>query len=504
MSTEPLTVTSLEEARALLDSLDASDWEISDQLSVIALRSGSTQVPTDLTRVLDAMQVVVVDARIHGTLAGSTLVARYRHGDAHVAQFPDRSPSDLFEDRDQRRQAEAVWASGEGALALPLEWHAEVELDLTRLLDQRPGVRYRVTRFASTVEDAFKRLPFWELGQMIPNDTETRTVFVALDAPGSRVDLGSLSLCGPTASFFQLPTSARASEAAVRYDVPDLPNPEALTALAVGDDRDGAAIFWQSLTAYLTDCGGSAALAELSSELRVGSEGEIRLVFKGFRTIHLELREPLQGSTGVFSVYRWAFAEPSPDRLLAIQQVASLQDSSGLVDNIHDLLASAQIVYAGLRSDAVGEAVKGYRDAYSQALDAARQSVKGSQDLTKTAIERAIAALIAVGAVLIARAGAALTPTLSEQLLYSVAAFLGVLAALSILIEGPLISAPLKHLEKDLALGSPLLTPEQVSKLVGAKTVETARWRGTCVRCVVPVLYMVGSAAIVLVAIPNI
>jgi hypothetical protein len=504
MSIASDVVTSLEDVRTLLDSIESAGWEIHDELAVVALRSASTRDPADLTRTLDALQPIVVDARFYGRIAESTLVVRYRNGDAHVAQFPDRSPTDLFDDRSQRRQAEAVWASGEGALALPLDWHVEVEVDLARLLPQQPSARFRVTRFASTVEAAFRRLPFWELGQLIPNDQQTRTVFMALDAPDDRVDLGSLSLCGPNASIVELPKAARASDAAVRNDAPDLPNPEALVAPTARDNPEAGRHFWKSLTTYIADCGGSAALSELSSELRLRDEGEIRLIFKGFRTIHLVLREPIKGSDDVLLIYRWAFAEPSPDRLLAIQQVASLQDSSSLVDNIHDLRASAEIVYAGLRNDAVAEAVKGYRDAYSQALDAARQTVRGSQDLTKSAVERAIAALVAVGAVLIARAGTTLTPALSEQLLYGVAAFLGVLATFSVFIEGPLIGATLKHLEKDLALGSPLLTQDQISKLVQAETVEAAKTRGKRVRFTVPALYVVGAAVILLLAIPNV
>jgi hypothetical protein len=504
MSIASDVVTSLGDVRTLLDSIESASWDVHDELAVVALRSASTQNPADLTRILDALQPVVVDARLHGRIAESTLVARYRNGDAHVEQFPDRSPTDLFDDRSQRRQAEAVWASGEGALALPLDWHVEAEVDLTRLLPQEPSARFRVTRFASTVEAAFKRPPFWELGQLIPNDAKTRTVFISLDAPDDRVDLGSLSLCGPNASMIEVPNAARPSDAAVRGDAPDLPNPEALVASTARDNPEAGRHFWKSLINYLADCGGSAALAELSSELRLRDEGEIRLIFKGFRTIHLPLREPTKGSDDILLIHRWAFAEPSPDRLLAIQQVASLQDSSSLVDNIHDLRASAEIVYAGLRNDAVAEAVKGYRDAYSQALDAARQTVKGSQDLTKSSVERAIAALIAVGAVLIARAGTSLATALSEQLLYGVAAFLGVLAALSVLVEGPLIGATLKHLEKDLALGSPLLTPNQISNLVQAETVKAAQKREKYVRFAVPALYVIGAAVIVFLAIPNV
>ncbi len=116
-----------------------------------------------------------------------------------------------------------------------------------------------------------------------------------------------------------------------------------------------------------------------------------------------------QDVTETIALRGWALHDASPDRLLALRQVASLYGTdTAPFGHAADVQASAEVIYAGLRTDAVAEAVKGSREAHAQAQDAARQTVKNATDMVKGATERMLAALVAVGAVLIANAGRAL------------------------------------------------------------------------------------------------
>jgi hypothetical protein len=205
----------------------------------------------------------------------------------------------------------------------------------------------------------------------------------------------------------------------------------------------------------------------------------------------------------VLSLYDWASTEKSPDRLLAVQQVASLLEADQLLDHVGDLRGSAEIVYTGLRSEAVAEAVRGFREAHAATLETVRQTLTSVQDLTKAATDRGFAALVAVGAVLVANGTRSLSNHVGRLLLLLVAAFLIFLAVWSFTVEGPLVAAPMKNLEVDLRRGSPLLTDGQVKELLDAETISITRRRSTVVHFTIPGLHLALSLAIVIFGFPS-
>ncbi|MFC5731005.1 MULTISPECIES: hypothetical protein [Nocardioides] len=429
----------------------------------------------------------------------TTLRLRRRNGALSLDQLPNDTPRDLFDDPSELRLAEEVWAGHvEAAVRLPFEWHAEAEIDLGRVVARDVG-DVRVTRRIATIQDAFDTTPYWVLRTLVP--ATGRRTFVALDAPAEQVDLGTVSFAGAETVFHKVAAIQPPTPVETPYDLLELPTPSDLLPAAGLPPQDGSGS-WSSLLALLEGSAAAAALCFLASDVRLIG-GTPRLTFRGLRSTTIELSGRINTRTPL-QLFNWTFSEPSPDRLLAVQQVASLQSNDELIEALDDVRVSAEIVYSGLRADAVAEAVKGYRDAHANALEAARQTLKSVQEMIKASSERALASIVAVGAVLIARAGTTLDASVGENLLRAVAGFLIFLAIVSVALEGPLASVPLKNLASDLRQGSPLLSPAQADALASGETLKLARRRAVTARIAIPVIYLAGAAGIVFIAIPQI
>jgi hypothetical protein len=375
----PPAIASLADARALLEQLATRGWLITDGLGSISLESEPSADPNGLLSVLDTLGNVSQDGRLLGKRGRATLRLRRRHGELSIDQLPDDTPNELFEDATERRLAEDVWAgSADVAMRLPFEWRAEAEIDLGSLVGSDVG-DVRVSMYVSTVEAAFDGTPYWHLRSLVP--PVGRRIYIALDAPSEQVDLGAISFAGAETalrmtSSTQLPGSTEPS-----HELPELPLPTDLL-LAAGRTTPDAPGGWSTLVSSLQRSAAAAALCWMSSDLRISGMSP-RLTFRGLRSTSIVLAKPPDDAQAILTLFEWTFLEPSPDRLLAVQQVASLQSSDELIASIADIRASAEIVYLGLRSDAVAEAVKGYREAHANALDAARQAVKSVQEMTK-------------------------------------------------------------------------------------------------------------------------
>jgi hypothetical protein len=230
----------------------------------------------------------------------------------------------------------------------------------------------------------------------------------------------------------------------------------------------------------------------LASSVQVAGD-RVTLDFLGFKRISLALPDPAelepQAVAAGLELRRWALQDASPDRLLAVRQVVSLYEHDDPFRHAQDVQASAEIIYVGLRSDAVAEVVKSSRDAQAQAYDTVRQAVKSSQDLVKVATERFLAGLVTAGAIVIANANRNLSDVVSRNLSLLLAGFFGVLAVVAVFIEGPLLSLQMKHLATDLRTGSSLLTEQQRQSIVGGPGVRATWLRIRIIRVAIPVLY---------------
>jgi hypothetical protein len=493
---------SLREISRFVQELSDAGWSVVDGLSSVALASPVSTAETLLEQV-DTLAPATSDARLIGTFASKELRLRVINNTLLVDRLPTEAPAALFGDKIEVRAAERLWADDvDAAFELPFAWRAEVELDLAKILSNLdPRVDVRVALRRSTVTDLLTQQPYWELERLLSSGL-TRRVYMAMDAANDVVHLGRVTLSGPDLDFWALPAATNVAAPLrpdIQLELPDLTSPQDVLPLPGEVLRDGSG--WLSVVDHLRTAAAGIAWCQLASEVRV-RERTPHLAFRGYRKIVMPLPNAPAESQPVLALHSWVFAEPSPDRLLAVQQVASLQPVSDLPDTVADVRASAEIVYAGLRNDAVAEVVKGFRDAQAATLDTVRQTLKGVQELTKAATDRAFAALIAVGGVLIAKAGANLPDEAGRHLLLVVAGFLALLAAWSAVVEGPLVTVGLRNLKQDLATGSPLLSRDQTDKLADLETVKAARRRASVVRMLIPILHLAVAWAIIAFAIP--
>lgn len=131
------------------------------------------------------------------------------------------------------------------------------------------------------------------------------------------------------------------------------------------------------------------------------------------------------------------------------------------------------------------------REAHAAAHEAVRATATASQDLVKNATQRSLAALVTVGAALVASADLVLPVSVGRLLILLVAAFLLVLALIAVVIEGPLLALPAKHLAADLEHQHDLLTGEQRTSVANTPSLQSAKRLSMTVRIEVPLLHVV-------------
>ncbi|MEO7262662.1 MAG: hypothetical protein ABI047_15610 [Jatrophihabitantaceae bacterium] len=136
-------------------------------------------------------------------------------------------------------------------------------------------------------------------------------------------------------------------------------------------------------------------------------------------------------------------------------------------------------------------------------LGRVRQGLRSAQDLAKSATERFLAALVGIGAVIIANASKNLSDHVNRDLMLLVAGFLVALALFSVLVEGPLLAIPLRNLERDLKDGSSLLTADQLHRVTSIPSVGSTCRRLTVIRVVIPAVYTLTAVFILILGYPN-
>lgn len=494
------------DVRALL----AEGWVATDGLTSGRLVRADLSDPTPYLARLEALGAAVLDVHVVGMRAGQALRLRRVNHRYEVVSLPEASPEALFEDRDEQELATRAWdRDGDAALSLPLSWTITIDLNLTRLVAVPAGIELRVCLYAKTITDAISSATPTSAGLLMPRPGNRRVYLAALD-PGDTVNLGAITLSclpvdtDPGTGALDLPGSGEpmAGELAV-FDALPAELPPAFQLLPPSEPPPAQ---WQASVTRLGSLSAFSVWCSLASSCSVEPAG-VHLEFVGFKRLALDLPDPDQNDAdAVAQTHRlrtWSFRDESPDRLLAVRQVVSLYTGHDALAHADDILASAEIIYLGLRSDAVAEVVKSAREAQSQVLDAVRQGLRSAQDLAKSATERFFAALVGIGAVLIANASKSLSDHVSRDLMLLVAGFLVALALFSILVEGPLLAIPLRNLERDLKDGSSLLTADQLQRATSIPSVGSTRRRLTAIRVVIPTFYALTAALILVLGYPN-
>lgn len=496
--TAVLELSSFATARGTLDALGGAGWEATQQQQAITLTARAQHDLAASLAALQPLQSLVQNLEAVASLGGQDVRLRHVNGHLEVTGFPNIASDELFNSPPEVDAANrARDGDVDAAMSLPLEWRVTVDLALQRLA---PSMDLRVYASLDSLIEEFAAASLQQLRRLIP-EGDRRRVFLSLDGDLAPLHLGRISLL----------TVGSGSQAEALPPTTDTLPGENLAADGKGKwlrptdmlPATDAAVpsEWAPV---LRTCRAAAAVGTwglLANAVKL-SDTKLELDLLGFKRVHLAL--PVEPPYGLaladvdasLRLRNWALQEGSPDRLLAVRQVASLYAGSEALSAADDVRASAEVVYIGLRSDAVAEVVKSAREARSVATDVVRQAVKASQDLVKSATERFLAGLVAIGAVVIANASRNLPDDVSRDLMLLIAGFFGLLALFSLLVEGPLLGLPIKHLAAETRASGTLLTEEQRKEISGSTMVEGLRWRVKAVRIALPLVYVLATGAI--------
>lgn len=494
-----LDLRPLEVLRREIERLRTAGWVFSDEAHRILVER-SVVSPIEGRHLLSVFGDALAVLRVEGTYGDFRVRIRLFGDVFEIVELPDGRLERFFEEPEERDAARRLEdREAEAALALPLTWHASGDLDLGRPLVAQPGVEVRVVLSSEWLIRNVIGGGVAGIARFVP-DSGQRRVYIALEAPYEAVHFGSVSLTGYM-STLELPKSAIPLPGEELSGVGDalLPSPSAL--VPYGEVMRGP---WLEVVRVC----GAAFIASTWHRLATSVHDDGQLVeFLGFKRVVARLPAPADVETeivaGTHRLYRWAFQDLSPDRLLAVRQVVSLYQDALALLRPKDVLESAEVVFVGLRTEAVAEVLRGTREAQSQAADSVRQSLKAVQDLTKSATERVLASLVAVAAVVAANSTRTLSDRVGRNLLLLVAAFMALLAIFAVVLEGPLLSLPLRKLKDDLREGNPILTESQRQRAAELPSVVATKRRVRILRAIVPLTYVALAAAILVWGYPE-
>ena len=483
-----------------LDALTNSDWVVHDVINDVQVKKTTRNLAAAMAE-LTPLGPATSDVEAVGERAGHEIRLRMVRGVMEIVWLPEVDPRALFEAGEDLDNALRTWdRDASAAQALPMGWTVTAYLSLDALIPEDADFDVRLAVDPDTIVAAFVSTSLPTLNRLVP-PSGPRRVYLSLHGAAAPVHLGTVSLAtSGTTNPVLLPPSAvpLPGEAAISQDGVGLPCPHSLIPLAPTD----VPVEWERAVRRCTAAAAAATWALLASSVDVAGD-KVTLDFLGFKRVKIALQDPIalesEVLAAVLKLRVWALQDTSPDRLLAVRQVVSLYEhdtSFGNAQDIQDIQASAEIIYVGLRSDAVAEVVKSSRDAQALANDTVRQALKSSQDLVKAATERFLAGLVATGAVVIANANRSLSDGVSRNLMLLLACFFGVLGIVAVFVEGPLLSLQMKHLPADLRTGSSLLTEKQRQIVVESASVQATQLRIRIVRVTIPVLYLALTLAI--------
>jgi hypothetical protein len=416
---------------------------------------------------------------------------------------PEGDPASVFEG-DALQAAERAWQGDvSAASSLTGNWRGDVSVKLQSPFEKLvPSVAWRVVRNTSVLVNAFAEYPWWRSGELIRE--KQRPVIVGI--------VGEQGVVYRTPSFVAasldvlpsldvpvgMATRRKEVESSSASRLPDeLPLPEELLPSAP-EHADGR------IEKALQPKAEASAWAWLSNSVVASGDGGTALLeFFGYRRKTFEVRgEGFTGEPGqqAFRLYRWATVEESPDRILAVRQVVSLQDGADLPKRPDDVVTAAEPLYRALRAGEVAAVLETQRQARSIAIETARQGAEAAQAGAKSATERTIASLGAVAGVAVANATAVLSAEDSRGIALGIAALFIFLALWAVLVEGPPMRSPILSLGLDLPKVGYLLSKKEIDEILDMTVVKKARRSVLRVRIVTPLVYALGAAVTIAVA----
>jgi hypothetical protein len=414
---------------------------------------------------------------------------------------PTGDPAAVFEGA-TLQIAERAWQGDvSAARSLPGMWRGDISVQLNLALQsQVDQIAWRVVRTLGVIENEFAAYPWWKMAELV-RSTAGPVVFVVIEEP--RVTYTSHSFSIISLELLQaiaIPVSISARLEAVRTcSAPRLPVEIALPEELVPQPGSMPNSRIEQVLMLKAE---ACAWAWLSNEVMLSSD-KARIEFLGYRRKSFELDGTgyTSGSDKrIYPTYRWATMENSPDRVLAIRQVMSLQDGDTLPTEPDNILTAAEPIYRALRTNEVAAVLEMRQQARNVAIDAARQSADVAQSTARSAATRAIATLGAVASIAVARATAVLSAKDSRDIAVGIAALLIFLAVWAVFIEGPPMRAPLASLEYDFPRIADLLTQKERKDILSMNVLKKAKDDVLKIRIAAPGLYIVTAAIVLIVA----
>jgi len=488
-----------------IDVLAANGWALEQQGVALTLRRTGND-PRSLHDELSQLFPLLTDARLSGRWPGHELQLEYVEGGFAIA---DASPGDLreaFAGADLDLALDAWNGDVEAALELAGSWIATADVDPAQLLQGADGTRrWYVLPSVDAVCSLLRDQPWWEIAGLL--ELPVAVVILVwnahpeLDVRTARLHIGSLAAdvqsLGHTRSEAGTPMDVDFA-GLINRPTPGTPLPPTL---APAPDREplpgseDARIYIE-----LWRCCAAAAWAWLATAVEVHNRGSATLEFFGLQRTRHDLQSSgpnigIRQCRASYELWRWATSGDSLDRLLAVRQVVSLYRDAPPWAQASDIQLAAEPVFIALRSDATAEAFRTQREARALALTVARETADATIGLAKGAVERCLAALAGIGAVIIAHTSRALTDSQAFKLRLLIGIFLIIMAGWSALIEGPSVSVSINSLPTDIGTLGELLSPGQRQQALDLQTLKKARRQSRIVRVAVPMAYAVAAAA---------
>ncbi len=410
--------------------------------------------------------------------------------------------SDRFFGR-QASQARDAWdGDADAALGLPGAWVVSAEIRLAEPINEsHPETAWVVVPTVDVVLAAISEVPVWKLAPSFDRLLPTVWLVEALGASdvliagaSAIVPLGSDSAAAEVASA--LATHAPPARWRKPAHLPDLAHPKALAPIQVR----GTAL--NQLEAAMWRASATTAWVAIASTVGTPSTGsaKIDVEYFGLQRVSHEIDRAGIAVTSddaslALEMFTWSTSPDSVDQLLAVQQVCSLYREVAPWYSTADVFDAAQSVFMTLRRDAVAEALKERRAARAVAIEAAQRTSEHVAALSRSTAERVVGTLLAVVGVLVAKTTKTITPEQAQDLHWLLVVALVALAAWTIFIEGPPLTAPLSELEEDLPEIAKLLRPRERDEILKLHAIQGARHRARLIRWCAPIVFGLSAVA---------
>jgi hypothetical protein len=483
-----------------LEQLLLDGWAISESLRSSRLTSppGLVQDTGDrLLRSLLSLQPILVEAEISSDVGVRLSVS---NGAAWVRDVPT-PVADYFDGPALRVAERARDGDVDAAVSLVGNWSAEATVDLAQPIPfGAGGYTWRVVRHEQVVVDAFQSLEWWRIGELV-RGVEQQLIVLVLNANEDHFVTGAFIVAGPRWHQKTGQPDVHAKRASVLASSGFLGPAYLCLPEELGpEQRQGFAQLHSVCAAYAA----ASAWAWLANSVLIdGSDASLE--FFGFQRVRQRIdREGLTepaAQVGAMALYMWTTAEESPDRVLAVRQVVSVYGNNKVLSFGTDVRNAAEPIYRQLRSSAIEIVFTTIRETRKLAIDTGRAASDSAQAAMKSTTERLIAAVSAIGVLVLTKAvSTSVSDRAFQELAYAVAAFMLVLAGWSWKIETTALAAPLSAFLTDLDRVADILSDEQRNEIRRLSSIQSSLRRASLLNWLLPVSYVLVAAVAVTIS----